>query len=471
MEWVTLFYFLLVNSFYGVVLLAAACEMRQHALETRGTNHWRLMGSKVAPSITMLAPAYNEALTIRDSVQALLTLYYPNLEVVVVNDGSKDRTLTELVDYFEMVPIHPIHEHRIETSPVIGLYRSQRYPNLLVVDKANGGKADALNAGLNFATGKLVCAIDADTLIEPDSLQRMVRPFLAEDHVVAVGGTIRVVNGCLVRGGRVIVTRVPRKPLAGFQAVEYLRAFLFGRLGFNRLGGNLIISGAFGIFNRESVLEAGGYDQNSVTEDMELILRLRRHSYEEKRPHKVIFIPDPVAWTEVPESLKMLGRQRDRWHRGLADVMWRSRHMLLNPRYGKVGLLGYPYFLFVELLSPVVEMLGLAGIIIGFSIGAIDLRFAMLFFLVAYGYGLVLTAFTLVLDEVVYHRYETIRDRILLLLWMLQENFGYRQLTVLWRLRGLLKFMQGRRDWGAMNRRGFSVSAATVDSYDMSLPS
>lgn len=149
-----------------------------------------------------------------------------------------------------MVPIRPIHEHRIETRPVLGLYRSQRYPNLLVVDKANGGKADALNAGLNLATGKLVCAIDADTLIEPDALQRMVRPFLAEDHVLAVGGTIRVVNGCLVRGGRVFATRVPRNPLAGFQAVEYLRAFLFGRLGFNRLGGNLIISGAFGLFNR-----------------------------------------------------------------------------------------------------------------------------------------------------------------------------------------------------------------------------
>src|SRR5207302_549021 len=253
----------------------------------------------------------------------------------------------------------------------------------------NGGKADALNVGLSFARGELVCAMDADTLIEADGLQRMVRPFLYATDVVATGGTIRVVNGSQVEFGRVAKTAVPTHMLAGVQVVEYLRAFLFGRLGWNRLGGNIIISGAFGLFQREAVLQAGGYLHDTVGEDMELVVRLKRLSYERGGPGKIAFVPDPVAWTEVPETTKVLGRQRDRWHRGLADVLWRHRRMFFNPRYGLTGLVVFPYFAIVELLAPLVELIGLIGLLIGLSIGAVDVPFAILFFLVAYGQGLV----------------------------------------------------------------------------------
>ena len=461
LEWAIMVYFVLANSAYALLLVSAFWEMIQHARQVRGENRWRLLGSRVAPSISMLAPAYNEAATIGESVRALLALHYPNLEVVIVNDGSQDATIGVLTERFALVPIHSIFRRSIITKPVRALYRSRSHPNLLVVDKENGGKADALNVGLQIATGELVCAIDADTLIEPDALLRMVRPFLMDSDVLAAGGTICVVNNSEVRDGQVVKPRVSRRPLAGFQMVEYLRAFLFGRLGWNRLGGNLIISGAFGLFRREAMIAAGGYAHDTVGEDMELVLRLRVQGYDHKGPHKVDFIPDPVAWTEVPESLRVLGRQRDRWHRGLADVMWRYRRLLWNPRYGSMGLVVYPYFFWVELLAPLVESVGLLGLVVGMVIGVLNIPFAVLFFLMAYGLGMILNTLTVALEELSFHRYESLRDRLLLLVWALLENVGYRQLTVFWRLRGLVKFLRGRMEWGAMEHRGFHQPTVT----------
>ena len=451
-----LVYFLTVNTFFAVLLGSAVWEMRQHLHATRGEERSRLLGSPVTPVISVLAPAFNEAETVEESVKALLALYYSNLEVVVVNDGSKDTTIDVLIQKFDLVRIHTIYWRQIQTKPVRSLYRSRSYPELVVVDKENGGKADALNAGLNLATGQLVCAIDADTLIEPDALQRMVRPFLHHDDVLAAGGTIRVVNGSVVRDGVVVAPRAPRRLLAGIQAVEYLRAFLFGRLGWNRLGGNLIISGAFGLFRREAVIAAGGYLHDTVGEDMELVLRLRQRGYETGGPHRVDFVPDPVAWTEVPESLKVLGRQRDRWQRGLADVLWRHRVLLFNPRYGAMGLVVFPYFLFVELLAPLVEAVGLVGVVVGLAVGAVSIPFSIMFFLAAYGYGLLLTVAALVIDEFSYHYDQALVDRLLLLCWGCLESVVYRQLTVAWRLRGLLKYLRGRTDWGSMEHRGFA---------------
>lgn len=459
-QFVVIAYFLLVNGWYMLLLVSSLLEMRRHMLLIADESRHLLLSSTLTPTISILAPAFNEEATIEGSLRALLALQYPNLEVIVISDGSKDKTIPVLIERFDLVPVKTIYEQRVRTKPVRTLYRSSTYPALVVVDKENGGKADALNVGLSFAKGELVCAMDADTLIEADGLQRMVRPFLYATDVVATGGTIRVVNGSEVKFGRVIRTRVPMNALAGIQVVEYLRAFLFGRLGWNRLGGNIIISGAFGLFKRESVLSAGGYLHDTVGEDMELVLRLKRLSYEHGGPGKIAFVPDPVAWTEVPESLKVLGRQRDRWHRGLADVLWRHRRMALNPRYGVTGLVVYPYYAFVELLAPVFEAVGLISLAAGLILGIVDWNFAALFYLTAYGLGTALTAFTLILEDISFHRYDTFRDRVLLLSWALLENFGYRQMTVYWRLRGLWKFLRGKKDWGAMERKGFKPLAA-----------
>jgi cellulose synthase/poly-beta-1,6-N-acetylglucosamine synthase-like glycosyltransferase len=458
---VVLLYFLGVNGWYLILLVSSLLELRRHMLLITDESRHLLLSSTLSPTISILAPAYNEEATIETSLRALLALQYPSLEVIVISDGSKDRTVAVLTEKFDLVPVKTIYERRIKTKPVRALYRSSTYSSLVVVDKENGGKADALNVGLGFARGELVCAMDADTLIEADGLQRMVRPFLYGTDVVATGGTIRVVNGSEVKLGRVFKTAVPTSMLAGVQVVEYLRAFLFGRLGWNRLGGNIIISGAFGLFQREAVVNAGGYLHDTVGEDMELVLRLKRLSYEQGGPGKIAFVPDPVAWTEVPESAKVLGRQRDRWHRGLADVLWRHRKMLFNPRYGVTGLFVFPYYAFVELLSPVIEAIGLVSLALGLVFGVVDWRFAGLFYLTAYGLGTALTAFTLILEDLSFHRYETFRDRALLFWWALVENLGYRQLTVFWRLRGLWKFLRGRKDWGAMERKGFRPVTAS----------
>jgi cellulose synthase/poly-beta-1,6-N-acetylglucosamine synthase-like glycosyltransferase len=453
-------YFFAVNGWYLVLLVSAFLEMRRHKILIANESRHLLLSSTLSPRISILAPAYNEEATIEASLRALLALEYPRLEVIVISDGSKDRTMDVLVERFDLVPVKMIYEQRVKTKPVRKLYRSATHPGLVVVDKENGGKADALNVGLCFAQSELVCAMDADTLIESDGLQRMIRPFLHATDVVATGGTIRVVNGSEVRSGRVLRTRVPTHLLAGLQVVEYLRAFLFGRLGWNRLGGNIIISGAFGLFRREAVLGAGGYLHDTVGEDMELVLRLKRLSYENGGPGRIAFVPDPVAWTEVPESLSVLGRQRDRWHRGLADVLWRHRGMFLNPRYGVTGLFVYPYYVFAELLAPVIEAAGIISLVVGLAFGVVDWNFAGLFYLTAYGLGTAFTAFTLILEDVSFHRYETFRDRLLLFWWTLIENLGYRQLTVYWRLRGLWKFLRGRKEWGAMERKGFSPVGA-----------
>jgi cellulose synthase/poly-beta-1,6-N-acetylglucosamine synthase-like glycosyltransferase len=301
-----------------------------------------------------------------------------------------------------------------------------------------------------------VCAADADTLIEPDALLKMIRPFLERDDVVAVGATIRVVNDSTVRAGRVVQPRVPRSFLAGVQSMEYLRAFLFGRLGWNHLGGNLIISGAFGLFQRERMISAGGYLHGTVGEDLELVARLRRLGVEQDAPHRVEFVAHPVGWTEVPESLRTLARQRDRWHRGLADVLWRYRSVIGRRRYGVLGIVVFPYFL-GELLAPVIEAIGLLGLAIALPLGAVDASFAVMYFLVPYGIGLLLNVCTLLLEEHGLRRYERMDDRLRMLPWAVLEGLGYRQLTVVWRLRGLFRFLRGRTDWGSMTRRGFAT--------------
>lgn len=455
-ELAVLGYFLVVNGCLIALLVLTCVDLRAHRASTWLSDPGRLRGSELAPRISVIAPAYGEESTIVQSTRSLLALGYPQLEVVVVNDGSKDDTIGELERAFGLQPVAPIYRRTIETAEVRRVLRSPHAPALVVVDKDNGGKADALNVGLCVATGELVCAIDADTIIDPEALLRMVRPFLAGEDVVAAGGTIRPVNGSVVRDGRVVQVAAPRQPLAALQAVEYLRAFLPGRVGWNRLGGNLIISGAFGLFRRDATLAVGGYEEETVGEDMELVARLRRHGHETGGPRRVAFVPDPVAWTEVPESLAVLGRQRDRWHRGLADVLWRHRGTFGRRRYGTLGLVAMPYFVLIELLAPVVEAAGLLLLLAEVALLGLNEEFAILFLLVAYGLGMLITTATILVDELTYRSFGRARETLRLLAWSVVEPLGYRQLTVWWRLKGIVGRLRGSREWGDMSRRGFA---------------
>lgn len=456
-EVIILFYFLAINSFYALLLILSIPELWMHWHLAEDEHVQRILGTDALPPLSILVPAYNEEVTIGASVLSFLTLEYPRHEVVLVNDGSKDRTMERLAEEYDLYEVPPAFPVAVQTKPVKAYYRSRRFSRLLVVDKTNGGKADALNAAMNAARYPYVIAVDADTLVEPDALVRLARPFLLGENVAAVGGTIRVVNGSTVELGRVTDARVSTDWIAGIQTIEYLRAFLFGRLGWNRLGGNLVISGAFGLFRRDFLLAIGGYTTGNVTEDMDLVVRLHRHLSERGIEATMPFIPDPVAWTEVPASMKVLGRQRERWHRGLIATMLSHRELLFNPKYGSTGMISFPFFFLGEMLSPVVELMGYVLTVLVLATGKIDDEFALLFLTVAVGYGILLSVWAVVLEELTFRRYKRAGDFARLLFYAVIENLGYRQMTVLFRLQAFWKWARGSESWGRMDRQGFAA--------------
>lgn len=458
---VILIYFLILNSFYALLLLLSIPELWGHWHLAEDEQLKAVLGSEALPPLTILVPAYNEEVTIAESVLSFLTLQYPRHEVVLVNDGSPDRTMDILINEYDLYEIPPAFPVALTTRPVRAYYRSRRFSKLLVIDKENGGKADSLNAATNAARYPYVLAVDADTLIEPDALLRLARPFLLGKSVAAVGGTIRVANACKIEYGRVVEAHVDRRYLPGIQTVEYLRAFLFGRLGWNRLGGNMIISGAFGLFRRDHIIAIGGYRTSTVGEDMDLVVRLRRYLRQRKLPDEIPFIPDPVAWTEVPTSLRVLDRQRERWHRGLIEILTANRDILFNPKYGVMGMVAYPFFFFGEMLAPVIEVLGYIVLLLGLLIGGIDWEYARLFLLVALGYGTLLSFWAIVLEELSFRRYPHLRDLMWMFFFAIVENFGYRQMTVWFRLKAFWKFMRREQGWGHMVREGFAARPGT----------
>ncbi|MGI8619094.1 MAG: glycosyltransferase family 2 protein [Gemmatimonadaceae bacterium] len=451
-------YFLILNSFYALLLLLAVPELMEHWRISDDENLGLLRGADVIPPISVLVPAYNEESTIVASVLSFLTLEYPNHEVVVVNDGSTDGTMAALIAAYELYEAPAAYPDVVPTARVNAYYRSAAYSKLSCVDKDNGGKGDSLNAAVNAARFSYVLAVDADTLVERDALLRLTRPFLLGEPVAAVGGTVRVVNGSTVLHGTVTKARVDGRWLPGIQTVEYLRAFLFGRLGWNRLGGSLIISGAFGMFKQEHLQAIGGYDTGSVTEDMDVVLRLHRYLRVTGSQDTLQFIPDPVAWTEVPVTLSGLGRQRERWHRGLIATLVTHRSVCFNPKYGRLGFIAFPFFLFGEALAPLIELAGYAAFGVSLYLGVADASFAMLFLTVSVGFGFLLSLWATVLEEVSFRRYSALRDLLLLIWFAVIEAFGYRQITLWFRVQAFWKYFRRDRRWGAMDREGFDTA-------------
>lgn len=448
-----------INTYQLALVLLGFRQTRRMMREIQRSDQRRLLGSPLTPPVSVLAPAFNEEANVVENVRSLLMLDYPLFEVVVVNDGSKDRTLEVLIREFGLRPSARSFEYAVPCRPIRQVYDSEEYANLVVVDKANGGKADALNAGLNLALYPLFCAIDADSILESDALLRLVRPFVDFPGVtVAAGGIVRVANGCDIRAGRVRGVRLARRPLPLMQIVEYLRAFLFGRMAWS--GGNalLIISGAFGMFEKRAALAAGGYALDTVGEDMELVVRMHRHRRESGRPYRIGFVPDPICWTEVPESLRVLRRQRTRWHRGLIDTLWRHRAMLGRPRYGSIGLLAMPSFALFEMLSPIAEFTGYLVLPVLAALGLLAPAFALNFFVLAVLYGVLVSVVAVLLEDITFRRYPRTHDLALLVAAAILENLGYRQLTVWWRVRAFWEFWRGDLSWGAMERRGVGAA-------------
>lgn len=452
LEWLFLAYFALLNLGYLALNLLSLVSLRRY-MDRHSLDRLPQAYSGFDPPISILVPAYNEEATIVASVKSLLQLDYPEFEIVVINDGSRDGTLAELTRAFGLLPFPEAYWRRIPCKEINAIYRSTQHPNLRVLDKANGGKADALNAGINASRYPLFCAVDADSILQRDSLTRVVQPFIVDPRTIVAGGTVRIANGCRISGGFLVEVGLPEKLLARFQIVEYLRAFLFGRLGWSPLNAVLIVSGAFGLFKKSEVLAVGGYRTDTVGEDMELIVRLHRQHRLRGTPYRIAYVPDPICWTEAPETLKVLRSQRTRWQRGLTESLVMNRRLALHPRSGWVGWIAFPFFFLFELLGPAIEVVGYLTMIVGVATGLFSWAAFEAFMLVAIGFGILLSVSALFLEELSFRIYPRPAQVARLFFAAVVENLGYRQLVALWRLQGLLRWLAGaQQHWGEMTR-------------------
>jgi len=406
------------------------------------------------PQISILVPAYNEEATIAAALRSLLQLSYSEYEIIAVNDGSTDGTLDVLINQFRLIPFPEAFDHRLETKPIRACYVSADYPNLRVIDKVNGGKADSLNVGINVSRYPLFCCIDADSILERDSLRRVVQPFLDDATTIASGGTIRIANGCVVKDGFLTAVGLPANILALFQLVEYLRAFLFGRVGWSPMNAVLIISGAFGVFHKDTVAAVGGYRCDTIGEDMELVVRMHRTMRLQGKPYRITFIPDPVCYTEAPEDWKTLKNQRVRWQRGLCESLFKNIELLCHSKSGTVGWLAFPFMLLFEMIGPVIEVLMYVFLTAAYLFGFVSLTTWMTLLALVISLGILLSITSLLLEEQSFHMYASSKQVLLLTVVAVAENFGYRQINSVWKLIGMYRWLSGKKgQWGRMTRK------------------
>jgi len=454
-----------ISMFSSYIILAffSAIALSHYIKKNKYTDLNPILTSPLAPSLSILAPAYNEGKNIVENARSLMSLHYVDLEIIIVNDGSKDDTLQRMVEEYQMVPVDFAVNYQIECKPIKAVYKSTNpaFSKLMLVDKENGGKADALNAAINVSTKKLFTTIDVDCVIEFDGLLKMVKPFLEETdkRVIASGGVVRVANSCEIENGRIKNVELPHDMLPRFQVLEYFRSFILGRMAWGKLNGLLLISGAFGMFDREIATRSGGYNRNTVGEDMELVVRMRRYMHDnDMGPYLVSFIPDPLCWTEVPSSVKILGRQRNRWTRGTIDTLRLHRVMFFNPRYGRLGIISFPYWVFFEWLAPYVESLGYVYFLFLLALGQINFLFFATLFVFVYSFSVMFSMYAILNEEITYYQYKRKSDIVKLILTAMIEPLFYHPLVVWWGIRGNYDyFLKGKSDWGEMTRTGLST--------------
>jgi|TARA_R110001599_G_scaffold8254_2_gene39952 cellulose synthase/poly-beta-1,6-N-acetylglucosamine synthase-like glycosyltransferase len=442
-----LIYFAIINGVYLTLVIISFFYLKlfnrqRIAYESKG-----LLKSELYKSVSIIVPAYNEEQNIIENVRSLMQVDFNDFEVIVSNDGSTDNTLQMLIEEYKLEESDLYIPDRVPSKKIKKVYRSKIHDNLIVLDKENGKRADAVNAGINAAHKDLICTIDADSWLEQNVLRKMLRAFIEDDKTIGVGGIIRVSNGCTFENNTMKEIQLPDKLVSKFQVLEYIRSFLFGRIGWDKLNSLLIISGAFGVFDREAVLKVGGYDVESIGEDFELTLKLHRYHKEKNIDYNIRFFPEPVCWTEVPSTWNDLSSQRNRWQRGLFETIVKHKKMLFNPKYGSVGLIGLPFYFLFELLSPVVEFLGYALIVFLMITGTLNSTFALLFFIAAVLLGVVLSLSAVFTDEFTYKQYPRVKDALLLIFLAIFENLGYRQLHTWWRLKGLVFYLRGDQSW------------------------
>lgn len=457
-----LIYSALLFGTYFVLSAVSAREIIGYLRKNSFIDYRDILTAPSAPSVSIIAPAYNEENTIVENVRSLLNIHYVNFEVIIVNDGSKDRTLQLMIDAYQLEKVPYAYDQKISCKDIRAIYKSKipSLSKLTVVDKVNGGKADALNAGINISRYDLFAAIDVDCILEYESLLKMVKPFMEEqagEKVIAVGGVVRIANSCDVRDGKIIRVKLPREVIPRIQVLEYIRAFLLGRMAWSRLNGLILISGAFGMFDKKIAIASGGYNHNTVGEDMELVIRMRRHMEEHNTKYRVVYLPDPLCWTEAPSSLKILSKQRNRWTRGTAETLWIHKKLIFNPRYHFLGLISMPFWFLFEWLAPIVEITAFMYLVMMAFLGILNLELFITLFLLIYAFAVMYSTAAILFEELSYHQYKRKRDIFRLLGTALVEPIFIHPLNVYYAVRGNLDLMTGVKNWGEMKRRGFAA--------------
>lgn len=451
------FYTLFVILCYVWMVYSAYGEMEKYKKANDYIDYSLLLSSPLVPGISIIAPAYNEELNINYNVKSLLSLYYNRYEVIVVNDGSKDRTMQNLIDEFDLVKVNFYQQNKLKTQAIRGIYRSKNhlYFRLTVVDKENGGKADALNAGINVAKFELTATIDVDCILDNNVLLKLARPFLTQGNdVIAVGGAVKVANSSTIFNGRILDVKLPQSLLAKLQVLEYVRAFSIGRLSWSSINSLILVSGALGVFNKQVLIKSGAYQTDTVGEDIELIVRMRKFKQMQQEQSKVIYVPEPLCWTEVPENVNILIGQRNRWTRGAIDTLLRHKDLLLNRKYGALGLLAMPYWFVIEWFSFIIQFIGFFATLLLILGGLINIQLLTYIALCSLLFYWILSIMALLLEENSYSRNPA--DGSVFKLWLLifVEPFIYHPINVYAAIRGNIDFFKGNKSWGNMSRKG-----------------
>ncbi len=447
---------------YIILAIISAVETIDYMKKNSFVNYKEILSSSISPSISIIAPAYNETLNIVENVRSLLSNHYVNYDVIIVNDGSKDDSLEKLIKAYDLVKVDYLINNQIPTKPLReGVFKSTNpaFEKLIVVDKENGGKADALNTGLNISPNKYVACIDVDCLLLEESLQKMIKPFLesTDEKVIAAGGVIRIANSCVIKDGKLLDVNLPKNFMLRGQILEYLRAFLLGRMAWSKLNGLLVISGAFGLFDKKIAIEVGGYDTKTVGEDMEIIVRMRRHMEEQKIKYKVAYIPDPLCWTEAPDNYKIFISQRNRWTRGTIETLKKHRKIGFNRKYNALGTISYPYWLIYERLAPIIEVAGLLYFLFLFINHTIKWDYAIAFIVLSYLFTVLFSIVTIISEELTYHQYKKKGIGFQLILTAFLEPFTNHPFILYAAIKGNFDYYFNKKiKWGEMTRKGMT---------------
>lgn len=470
-ESINSFFFIYACILFVIYILTAVLsvqELKNYINKNRYVDYKSMLTFQKLPSISIIAPAYNEEKTIIENIKCLLALQYQNFEIIIVNDGSKDNTLSKIIAYFDLIKVDKAYESNLACAPIKAIYKSNNpaYNHVIIVDKENGGKADALNAGINVSHNDLFLALDVDCIIEPDALLKMVKPFLDDsDHIViASGGVVRIANSCEVSDGKIVKVNYAHNFWAKFQVLEYFRAFTMGRMAWSKLNGLLIISGAFGLFDRKRVIKVGGYDKTTVGEDLELVVRLRRYMHEvEKQKYRIAFIPDPLCWTEVPESYKILSRQRNRWTRGGIDTILKHKKMFFNPKYGLIGMVSFPYWVFFEWLAPILQFIGIFYFALITLFGLLNQYVFIILLLFVFSFSVIYSLFAVFFEAYTYNKYQGPSYIFQVFVFIFLEMLIYQPLNMFFSLSGNYDFFfkKNKKGWGDMTRTGFTNKKGT----------